>query len=297
MRTIPLITADVRRVSLRYDSLFTRPSLQEHAREYPDLCWTSEQREYIVGGRWKSRDDVGEILELSGPARGLRGLLSGRGSDGEWLPRRAALVESLVDAYQRRGAQLVVLSEREAERNAHAYRSLGFAAIEDVVYLRKPDAEAPAPRQRLVLRACTFADLDDLLALERRVFPWLWWYGVDEWFMISMLTDVETILAFWEGNLIGYETHTVRGWNGHLDRIGIDPAVQGQRFGEELLLHSIRRIGELGGRNVGLSTQRANAKAQRLYRKYGFRPTGQSLNFFGRVVDPAILPLLPAAGR
>jgi ribosomal-protein-alanine N-acetyltransferase len=78
----------------------------------------------------------------------------------------------------------------------------------------------------------------------------------------------------------------VRGSHGHLDRIGIDPAVQGQHLGEELLLHAIQRIAALGGRNVGLSTQRANARAQRLYQKYGFRATGDSLRLHGRILEP-----------
>lgn len=291
----PLAPADVPRLHLRYDSLFTRPALEEHARDYPSLSWTNEHDEYISGGRWKARDEIGEILELSGPGRGFRGLLPAARADHTWSERRAALIEALVGGFAARGARLVVLSDREVERNLAAYRDLGFAPIEDIVYYRKPDVRAPAPGDRLRLAPLHFGEIPRLMELERRVFPWLWLYGEDEWFMITMLTGVETNLAFLDGRLVGYETHTTRNTHGHLDRIGIDPELQGQGLGEELLRHAIRRIGELGGRDIGLSTQRANRRAQRLYEKYRFRDSGRSQRFYGRVLEESARAQLPTA--
>lgn len=284
----PLAPHEVPRLHLRYDSLFTRSALEEHARDYPGLSWTNEQDEYISGGRWKARDEIGEVLELSGPGRSFRGLLPAPRIDTTWSERRSALIEALVGGFAARGARLVVLSDREVERNLTAFRESGFEPVEDIVYFRKPDVRAPAPGNRLHLEPLQFGEIPRLMALERRVFPWLWLYGEDEWFMITMLTGVETNLAYLDGQLVGYETHTVRNTHGHLDRIGIDPDLQGQGLGEELLRHAIRRIGELGGRDIGLSTQRANRRAQRLYEKYRFRDSGRNQRFFGRVLEESV---------
>ncbi len=283
---------DVSRLHLRYDSIFTRQALQEHARDHSGLAWCNDHDEYIVGGRWKSRDAIGEILELSGPGRGFHGLLPAARRDTQWPERRAQLISALLRGMQGRGSRLAIISEREAERNLPPYLPLGFELIEDVVYYRKPDLQIPRPGDRLTLRALRFGDIPALVRLEQQVFPWLWWYGDDEWYVITMLSDVETNLAYLDGQLVGYETHTVRGFNGHLDRLGIAPSAQGRHLGEELLLRATRRIAELGGRDVGLSTQRANVRARHLYEKHGFHQASRALLYYGSLLDPSVRDLL-----
>ena len=293
----PLQPAEAPRVNLRFDSLFTPAALEEHVHTYPGLTWTTDHLEYITGAYWKGRTEIGEILELSGPGRGLRGLFPVALADQRWPDRRAALIEALVAAYEARHARLIVLNDREAQHNIQPYLALGFEPIDDVVLYRKPDVQAPAPGGRLRLRPLRLDDLPRLMALEQQVFPWLWWYGIDEWMLITMLSGVETYLAYADGDLVGYETHTIRGDRGHLDRIGVHPDRQGEHLGEELLLRAIARLRALGGRDVGLSTQRDNVRAQALYAKYGFRPTGRGSRMYGRVVDPMARTLLtrPAA--
>lgn len=288
----PLQPNDVPRLHLRYDSLFTRVTLQEHVRDHPGLAWTNDHYEYVVAARWKSRDAIGDILELSGPGGGFRGLLPSALRDSQWPERRAALIEGLLGGLRQRGCSLVLVGEKEAARSLQPFLALGFEPVEDIVYYRKADSRVPRPSSRLTLRPLRFADIPDLVELEQRVFPWLWWYGDDEWYLITLLADVETNLAFLDGRLVGYETHTVRGDHGHLDRLGIDPAVQGQGLGEELLLLATRRIGQLGGKEVGLSTQRDNMRARRLYEKYGFQVMSRGLRYYGRVLDPAAEDLL-----
>lgn len=284
----PLEPDDSARLHLRYDSLFNRLSLQEHAHDHQDLVWTNDHFEYIVGGYWKSRQAIGEILELSGPGRGFRGLFPAALRDDRWPERREALIDALLGSFRKRGGQLALLSEREADRNLTPYLHLGFEVVEDIVYYLKPDVQASRPTARLALRPLRQADIPTLIELEQRVFPWLWWYGDDEWYMITMLSDVETNLAFLDGQLVGYETHTVRGEHGHLDRLGIDPAAQGRGLGEELLLRSTRRIAQLGAKDIGLSTQRNNERARRLYEKRGFRLTSRRLRYYGHLLDPDV---------
>jgi len=288
----PLEPADVPRLHLRFDSAFTRVSLQEHARDHPGLAWTNDHFEYVVADRWKSRAAIGDILELSGPSRGFRGLLPSALRDAQWPERRAALIEGLVSTLRLHGCMLVLVGEKEAERNLQPFLPLGFELVEDIVYYRKPDIVVPQAPSQLVLQPLRFANLPDLVQLEQRVFPWLWWYGEDEWYLITMLADVETNLAFRDGVLVGYETHTVQGQHGHLDRLGIEASLQGHGLGEGLLQLATARIAQLGGKDIGLSTQRGNIRARRLYEKHGFRLTNRSLRYYGRILDPAVRALL-----
>jgi ribosomal protein S18 acetylase RimI-like enzyme len=121
--------------------------------------------------------------------------------------------------------------------------------------------------------------------IERRIFPWLWWYGEDEWRLILMMGSVETYLAYAGGDIIGYETHTVFETRGHVDRLGIHPRYQGNYYGQDLLLHSLRRIAAQGGQDAALSTQLHNTPAQRLYSKHGFRRSGAPMIFYGFALD------------
>lgn len=288
----PLEPADVPRLHLRYDSAFNRLALQEHAQDNPGLVWTNSHSEYVVAAWWKSRPVIGDILEISGPGRGFRGFLPPALRDDQWPQRRAELIMGLVEGLRRRDCRLVLVGEKEAERSIDPFLALGFEAVEDIVYYRKPDAIAQPRPSGLIVRPLQSADMPALTQLEQRIFPWLWWYGESEWRLIHMLADVETQLAFLDGVLVGYETHTVRGGQGHLDRLGIDPEVQGQGLGEDLLILATQRIARLGGKDIGLSTQRDNWRARRLYEKHGFRLMSRTQRYYGRVLDPSVRALL-----
>ncbi|MCL4544147.1 MAG: GNAT family N-acetyltransferase, partial [Chloroflexi bacterium] len=115
---------------------------------------------------------------------------------------------------------------------------------------------------------------------------WLWWFGVDEWLLIQMLSDVETFLAYADGTLVGYESHTLRRYTGHLDRLAIHPQFQGQGWGRELLRFALQRMTARGVRSIGLSTQAMNERAQRLYELHGFRREPLDLRMYGRILSP-----------
>ena len=152
----PATPEDVARVHLRFDSLFTRPSLQEHTRGNPGLCWVNDHDEYVVGGRWKARREIAEVLELSGPGRGLRGLLPASRAETYWPEGRGGLVEELgVDAIPAHSA----LSDAQA--TAAVFRELvrrgremfGWQTVGDVlVVLVRPDVDRSALESRRAQR-------------------------------------------------------------------------------------------------------------------------------------------------
>lgn len=285
----PLTPGDVSRIQLRFNSHFTRSTLADHAVEFPQLAWRNDQYEYTVGGTWKGRGEIGELIEVGGPYRGFSRVLSGgvaRAPATSWQERREALVEHLVRSYARLGAGIVLLSDREAERSLSWYEALGWHPIEEIVYYYKSDVDAPPSNGALEVVPMTGRDLDRLMRLEQETFPWLWWYGLEEWASITFAPSTETYLAYADDTLVGYETHTVRNNRGHLDRLGIHPAWQGRRLGADLLSYAIQRMDRQGARTVGLSTQWNNERSQRLYERYGFVRVAGSQMLYGRVLSP-----------
>lgn len=283
----PLLPADVQHLSLRPNSYFTRHSLTEHLMLHPNFAWRNTLHEYIIGGFWKGRDDIGEIMELGGPARiPLRVFhgTSGRREQSSWRERRGELMNGIADSYQAHGAHLVLLSEREGERAAPLYEEQGWRAVEQIIYYRKSDVVMPRGAGTLRVERLKQRDISQLMDMERDAFPWMWCYSLDEWLNITLMPGVETFVAYAGDDVVGYETHTIRNERGHLDRLGIRRAAQGHGYGSELLAWSVHRLANLGARTIGLSTQWNNIRSQQLYEKYGFARLPGTTTFYGKAL-------------
>jgi ribosomal protein S18 acetylase RimI-like enzyme len=61
----------------------------------------------------------------------------------------------------------------------------------------------------------------------------------------------------------------------HVSMVFVDPAHWGRRIGEVLLAGLAALAGPAGARRLGLWTGAGNERAQRLYRRAGFVPTGR----------------------
>jgi ribosomal protein S18 acetylase RimI-like enzyme len=61
----------------------------------------------------------------------------------------------------------------------------------------------------------------------------------------------------------------------HVSMVFVDPARWGRRIGELLLAEVAARAARAGVRRLGLWTGERNERAQRLYRRAGFVPTGR----------------------
>jgi ribosomal-protein-alanine N-acetyltransferase len=60
----------------------------------------------------------------------------------------------------------------------------------------------------------------------------------------------------------------------HINRIGVHPRYQGRGVGALLLHDALDVFWRLGAGRVTLNTQSDNDSSQRLYRRFGFKPTG-----------------------
>ena len=75
----------------------------------------------------------------------------------------------------------------------------------------------------------------------------------------------------------------------HLVTIGVDPKYQGQGFGEVLVMQSLDLAHEIGAPQVTLECRESNARAQALYRKYGFQQAGRRPRYYRDTREAALI--------
>lgn len=147
-----------------------------------------------------------------------------------------------------------------------------FFALDLARYATRVEPPATAAQ----LRPMHPNDLPAVAELDAAAFEPLWHFGVkDLWeLMFRSRLQVATIAE----QPVGYSALSAngasKGAEAQLARLAVHPAVQGQGIGRQLLLDAITyaRANRFGA--VSLNTQTNNQRAQKLYRQFGFRPTG-----------------------
>jgi ribosomal protein S18 acetylase RimI-like enzyme len=269
----PLTAANVRGVRLPWLSRFNYANLSAHLEENPGKSLRAVgTNEYIVGERWRRRDDIANIREV-----GAR-------------KHKRLLVEGLARELEADGSKLVLVNEDVWRDEAGLFSELGFGLIERIVFFDRNipvkgsrddkgwDVEVPA----LEYSVATMADLDALLEVDHTSFPWLWWNSRDEMGTYLLTKDVVVFLARWNSEPVGYASFTMyNGWS-HLDRLAVIEGQQGHGYGAAQLVNVMREMQSRGARNVGLSTQEQNVQSHRLYKRFDFRLGRESMALYGR---------------
>lgn len=262
---IPLDPNHIQRIWLATESHYTVRSLHEHLERYPHLGWMdSNSGDYIVGNYWKDRPAIGLIMESSTSAQ------------------RSALVQRLIESYRESSSELTVLSEREVTHGLPLYLELGFVVLEEVICYERPPARPAIISRRLYVRRLEDSDLPALVKLERETFPWLWWETSTTLRHANQRPDTWVMVAYLDDELVGYLILAVRNTWGHLNRIGVHPAHQGNGLGRELLSVAIEEMARRGATTMGLNTQSDNTRSQHLYESCGFVRTGETFKVYGK---------------
>lgn len=153
----------------------------------------------------------------------------------------------------------------------------GYQRDTEVVVYEKQHLDVPDTGNPAVqLRPATLADLQAVLQLDRLCFEAQWTKddtvlrpAIEQgpYFTVAELAD----------KLVGYAYATSHfgGRLVHLVRIAVAPAYRGRRIGVSLLADVIAFARAHGATAVTLNTQAYNCDAQRLYRWFGFTPTGE----------------------
>lgn len=150
----------------------------------------------------------------------------------------------------------------------------GFQRLTDVVTLVKEDRILPDKAATDAhLRPASQADVPAIVAVDRAAFEPFWWRGqgstryrvaASPCFLVAEIAD----------QVVGYTQGEINLPTAHLNRIAVVPARQGRGIGALLLRGALRTLWGNGAQRVTLNTQSENRPSKRLYRRFGFVPTG-----------------------
>ncbi|HMA36676.1 MAG TPA: GNAT family N-acetyltransferase [Chloroflexia bacterium] len=265
----PLAPADVPALRLPWHSRFSPASLTAHLGQYPGAGWLAPASgEYLVAEPWRRRDEITAILEIQ--ARRARG----------------ALLRAVVAACRAAGDRVLLLPDGEWASHAALYAAQGFVRLERVLYYQLSGMIGPPavtrPLPPLEFAPLTAHNLATVIAVDHAAFPWLWWNADSEFRVYRQQAGVQIWLGWTAGVPVAYAGFTVLERWGHLDRLAVAPAWHGRGYGAAMLAYVLGRMAALGVTRVTLSTQETNLSSQRLYRGFGFRPTAEAADIYGR---------------
>jgi ribosomal protein S18 acetylase RimI-like enzyme len=272
----PLTARDIPQLRLPWDGRFSPAELERIILDEPHLAmWNERSGEFVIGGRWRHRDEIATLVELAA---------SGGAID---------LMHGLAARATELGFRLLVASEQSERRREEFYAAAGFGEVEDIVIYELVRVRARHPLSGALrfepFRRGDATQFEELLDLDHRAFPWMWWNCRAE--IINYIdTDGVAIDIGRDasGRAVAYVgTTRFRTW-GHLDRIAVDPALQGRGLGRAALDYAVMSLASSGAKRVGLSTQAANTRSRRLYEAYGFRRApSHDYRIYGRRLGPA----------
>ncbi len=129
----------------------------------------------------------------------------------------------------------------------------------------------------LDIRRLTYADLPQVIAIERRAFPTPWSLAM---FVLELSKPAGICLAaFREGTMVGYLVCSRYDTVWHLMNIAVEPALTRQGLASAML----ERLFDLADRpneQYTLEVRTSNDGAIRLYEQFGFRAAGRRRAYY-----------------
>jgi ribosomal-protein-alanine N-acetyltransferase len=127
------------------------------------------------------------------------------------------------------------------------------------------------------IRRLTYADLPQIIALERRVFPTPWSLAM---FVLELSKSSGVSLAALHGEtLVGYLVCSRYDTVWHIMNVAVDPRLRRLGIATALLSELIERIEENRARFT-LEVRESNLGAIALYERYGFRAAGRRRRYY-----------------
>ena len=255
---VPLTFGDVAGLPISWRSKLDQAEIRQALQRAPGASvWNPDTLEYAIATPWRNRPDVIQVADLAAvrdPEEMVRGLAA------------AAAV---------RGALQTVIVEIDEKRPESFYVRSGFEHIEQVVTFRMDARYGVRPSVRPEMRFVSVHPFDEqtlstLVRLDHAAFPWIWWNSEAEFLTYAVLPGVALSIGYDGDTPVSYIGVTMSDDWGHIDRIAVDPARQGNGYGLQTLAATIEAMARRGVRSVGLSTQSTNERSQRLYLKFGF---------------------------
>ncbi|ADB51318.1 ribosomal protein S18-alanine N-acetyltransferase [Conexibacter woesei] len=132
----------------------------------------------------------------------------------------------------------------------------------------------------LKIRRLTYADLPQVIALERRAFPTPWSLAM---FVLELSKSTGICLAaLRDGELLGHLICSRYDTVWHIMNIAVDPDARRQGVASAMLEQLVERIGgnSGGGAQVTLEVRPSNDGAIALYERFGFLSAGRRRRYY-----------------
>jgi len=136
------------------------------------------------------------------------------------------------------------------------------------------------------VRRLNYADLPQVIAIERRAFPTPWSLAM---FVLELSKPSGICLAILEGErLVGYTVCSRYDTVWHLMNVAVDPAERRQGLATRLLEELFAR-GDRPGEQYTLEVRTSNAGAISLYEDFGFRAAGLRRGYYHDNKEDAVI--------
>ena len=127
------------------------------------------------------------------------------------------------------------------------------------------------------IRRLTYADLPQVIAIERRAFPAPWSLAM---FVLELSKPAGICLAATEGSKIkGYMICSRYDTVWHIMNVAVDPDQRNHGIGTALIERLLEEVGDPNARYT-LEVRTSNTGAIRLYEHFGFRAAGMRRRYY-----------------
>ena len=136
------------------------------------------------------------------------------------------------------------------------------------------------PAAELGFRAMRLQDLDAVMAVELRAYPFPWTLGI---FRDCLRVGYQAWLAVRDERIVGYGVLSIAAREAHVLNVCVDPQVQGQGIGRQVLRMLLRCARHHGADRIFLEVRPSNPHAIALYEDEGFNEIGRRPRYYPAV--------------
>jgi [ribosomal protein S18]-alanine N-acetyltransferase len=134
------------------------------------------------------------------------------------------------------------------------------------------DAAAP-----LAFRALREGDLDRVMEVERRAYPFPWTRGI---FRDCLQAGYPGLVLEQDGAIVGYGVVSLAADEAHILNVCVDPQQQSRGHGRRLLRALVKLACDRGAHRVFLEVRPSNVNAIALYHSEGFNEIGRRPRYY-----------------
>lgn len=147
------------------------------------------------------------------------------------------------------------------------------------------------------LRRMRVSDIDQVYALEERIFPTPWTRRSYEFELERNPASEQWVIEAWvehdEWSVVAYSVCWRLGDEVHVANLAVAPKFRRRGLGRRLLHHVLGRAADKGIKSATLEVRSGNQAAQALYSSFGFEVVGRRKRYYSNNHEDALLMQLP----